>query len=150
MQTFDEFHFGRNQMLDIYTGPGYQYYRSANGKAAASTNGQIFIFGWDGDWLLVLYGTGNGKSRYGYTNRSDFKDDVGGIILEFANLDATIAASCMISDCMPDDHSYITTLNPGTPVKYLAYNPDFDWAYIEVDADVGKVRGFVPYGSLGF
>ncbi len=150
MQTFDEFHFKRNQMLNIYTGPGYDYYRSSNGKAAASTNGQIYVFGWDGQWLLVLYGTGSGLSRYGYVNRSDFSDDVGGIYLESANLNASIAATCMISDCMPDDHSYITTLNPGTPVKYIAYNPDFDWAYIEVNADVGLVRGFVPYNCLGF
>ncbi len=150
MQTFDEFHFRRNQMLDIYTGPGYNYYRSANGKAAASTNAQIFIFGWEENWLLVLYGTGNGKSRYGYANKSDFDDDIGGRTLDFANLDASIATSCFITDCMPDDHSILTTLSPGTAVKFLAYNPDFDWAYIEVNADIGLMRGFVPFDCLSY
>ncbi len=150
MHTFDEFPFRRNQTLKIYSGPGTQYYRSANGKALASTNRSIYIFGWEGDWLMVLYGTGDGKSRYGYTHKSDFTDKVGSRYMEFAHLDATIATECTITDCMPDDKSSITTLHAGTPVDYLAYNPDFDWAYIEVSADAGLVRGFVPYNCLGF
>ena len=150
LHTFDEFPFRRGQTLKIYSGPGTHYYRAANGKALASTNRAIYILGWDSDWLMVLYGTGDGKSRYGYTHKSDFKDKVGSRYMEFARLNATIETACRITDCMPDDRSYITALSAGTPVLYLAYNPDFDWAYIEVSADVGLVRGFVPYKCLGF
>ena len=150
MHTFDRFRFARNQVLDIYSGPGYDYYRAANGKAAASTNGKIYIFGWDGNWLMVLYGTGDGKSRMGYANKSDFSDHVSGGFMEFAHISATIATDCMISDCLIEDNSFITTLTSGTQVDYLAFSPDTGRAYIEVSTDVGLVRGFIPYDCLGF
>lgn len=38
-----------------YTGPGEEYYRSANGKAAIQANAEVTVYGRTGDWLLVEY-----------------------------------------------------------------------------------------------
>lgn len=43
--------------LPVYSAPSTSAWRGANGKAEASTNATIYAIGWDGDWLLMMYGT---------------------------------------------------------------------------------------------
>ena len=53
----------------VYSGPGKQYYREADGKAAVSANDWVQVFGMDGDWVLVQYRIRNALLRFGYIQK---------------------------------------------------------------------------------
>ena len=59
---------------DVYTGPGKQYYREANGKASVSTNDWIQVFGREGDWALIQYRVDGKKLRFGYVQKAALAD----------------------------------------------------------------------------
>lgn len=58
--------FKKSGKYDVYTGPGTQYAREANGKASVSTNGWIQVFGEENGWLLVQYNVNGSQNRFGY------------------------------------------------------------------------------------
>lgn len=59
---------------DVYTGPGKQYYREADGKASVSTNDWIQVFGREGDWALIQYRVDGKKLRFGYVQKAALAD----------------------------------------------------------------------------
>ncbi|MDD3213251.1 MAG: hypothetical protein PHY64_06240 [Eubacteriales bacterium] len=61
-------------VYEVYSGPGKQYYREADGKACVSTNDWIQVFGRDGNWALVQYRVKGSLLRFGYIEKEAFRD----------------------------------------------------------------------------
>ena len=59
---------------DVYSGPGEEYFREANGRAAVSANDWAQVFGREGDWALIQYRVRGAKLRFGYVNKEAIED----------------------------------------------------------------------------
>ena len=72
----------------VYSGPGKQYYREANGKAAVSANDWVQVFGTDGNWVLIQYRVDGPLLRFGYIQTSALQDpdEVPALTLEAVSL----------------------------------------------------------------
>ena len=73
ISDFRKLSISQKLTLPVYSAPSTSAWRASNGKAEASTTVTIYAIGWDGDWLLMMYGTSGGVTRVGYTPRSTFK-----------------------------------------------------------------------------
>lgn len=60
--------FAKGKKYPVYTGPGTNYYREADGKASVSTNDWIQVFGEENGWLLVQYHVTDAMNRIGWIN----------------------------------------------------------------------------------
>lgn len=142
-------YFAPNQKLAVYSGPGTHYHRSANGKAMVSTNGEIYIGGWENGWLMVLYWTNNGNIRVGYAQSKDFKEKVSAPQLMFDYAPATIARPCVLTDDPVATYQTMAALNQGEQVTYLSeYVNESRWAYVEAVVDGVPMRGFVQADAV--
>lgn len=138
------------QTLPVYSGPGYQYWRGANGKACVSTNGNVFAAGWESGWLLVMYETNNGGVRVGYVASGDIKGSVPmNTRLTFEYTTAQVIQNCQLTDDPARCYATIANLSAGTAVTYLTtYFNSSAWAYVETTVDGVPVRGFVQASAL--
>ena len=57
--------FTGRQKFPVYSGPGTQYLRAANGKALVSTNDWIQVFGEENGWILIQYDLNSKHMRMG-------------------------------------------------------------------------------------
>ena len=122
---------------DVYSGPGTQYYREADGKAAVSSNDWVQVFGTDGDWVLIQYRIDGPLLRFGYIRASALKDPAGvpELVLESVFLETT-------------DNEFVTS-NPlglggrlrfaynGVPMTRLGTLGGF-WMYVELTLPNGQ------------
>ncbi len=146
---FSEYVFAPGQKLNVYSGPGTGYVRGANGKALVSTNGTVYVCGWENGWLLLLYRINNGGARIGYADGARIKGDVYADYLTFAYQDAEITRNCAITDDPVSAYTPLATLRAGSRVTYLTtLHNDRDWAYVEADTSSGLVRGCVPLDAV--
>ena len=147
--SFTQMYFAPGQRLNVYSGPGAGYYRAANGKALASTNGEIYAGGWENGWLMVMYWTNGGNVRVGFANSADFKDRINAPMLQFAYTEASITRRCTLTDDPVATYQALATLPEGTNVTYLSeYVNEERWAYIETTVEGKPARGFVPAGCV--
>lgn len=147
--SFKEAYFAADQRLAVYTGPGEHYYRAADGKALASTNGSIYVGGWDNGWLFVMYWTNDGHVRVGYANSADFKDKINASMLTFNSAPATVNRKVTITDDPVATYQRLATLESGTKVTYLTeYVNEYRWAYVEVTVNGQRMRGFVEADAV--
>ena len=150
--------FSRN--LDVYTGPGTQYYRTNNGKASYG-GGTARIYGSEGDWLLIGYMLKDGAYRIGYVTRDALAvvSKVKGSIkpLQFDYAVAYADDYCRMTDDPVMNQKMFYTIPEGTQVTVLATMGEkipAPWTYIEVQSPNGPMRGFVwsihlKYASSG-
>ena len=82
--SFREIYLKRDKKLRVYSGPDTSYFRGANGKAMASTNGKVYACGWEDGWLMVMYWTNGGSVRVGFTPSKDVAEPVDLPTLRFA------------------------------------------------------------------
>ena len=146
------------QKLAVYSAPGTDSWRGANGKAMVNTNGSVWAAGWDGNWLQVFYEVNNGGLRVGYVNGSAISGKVkgnGGVnfnqTLYFSRERAKITANCQLTDDPLKNQTTITTLSSGRFVTYLttAINQNGRvWDYVETTVNGQTVRGYIPSGCL--
>jgi len=142
-------YFTANQKFDVYSAPSVSSYRGANDKACVSTNGPVYVAGWDHNWLLVMYDTNNGGVRVGYVRRSAISDNISAPTLEFSYTLKKCTRSVQLTDDPETEKEDITRLSSGKQVTYLAsYNNGTSWAYIETTVDGKTVRGFIPADAL--
>ena len=140
----DKFFYG-GQKLDVYSGPGKEYYRGNNGRAKASTDEPIQIAGMENGWILVKYPTSDGSVRVGYVDRDDLKYDFKADDVSLLYQSAKITQSCYICDDPVLGRQEFALLPAGAQVTYLAsYTMHRSWAYIELFVDDKPARGFVP------
>ncbi len=146
---FAEYVFTPGQKLNVFTGPGTDYVRAAKGKAMTSTNGTVYVCGWENGWLLVLYRVSKGGARIGYVDGSKIKGDVYADYLEFEYINAVTTRNCSVTDDPVSSYSPLGSLRKGDTVTYLCtLHNDNDWAYIEAQTSAGLVRGCIPLEAL--
>lgn len=147
--TFKDKFFYGGQSLPVYSGPGYEYYRAANGWAKVSTDEPIMAAGREGDWVLILYGLSDGY-RVGYVDRSQLKYTLSADQLSFAYTSAKITSSCSLTqDPISANGKALVSMSAGDQVTYLADFYDKEsWAFVEVKASGEWVRGFVPANCI--
>lgn len=137
------------QKLSVYAAPSRNAYRGANGKAMVSTNGSVYVAGWESGWLLVMYETNSGAVRVGYVEGSAIKGNVDARSLTFAYTPVTLASGASLTDDPATRSSSIRTLRAGDTVTYLSTFQNRDvWAYVETTVDGKAVRGFLPADAL--
>lgn len=147
--SFFSHYFAPNQKLSVYSGPGTHYHRSADGKAMASTNGEIYVGGWENGWLMVMYWTNNGNIRVGYAPSKDFRDRVDAPPLTFAYAPATVTRRCVLTDDPVATYQTMATLHQGAQVTYLTeYVNEYRWAYVEAVVNGVPMRGFVEADAV--
>ncbi len=130
-----------NETLPVYTGPGTDYYRCADGMAGVSAAERIEAFGTDGSWVLVQYEADPGHYRFGYAQKNGFE----GIQLNdlhFGSAAAVLNRDSYLTDDPLGTHENFTLLTHGQSVTVLAHLSD--WTYVEYK----NFRGFIPGADL--
>ena len=150
LSGFQEVHFGPDQKLQVYDGPGTHYRRGANGKALASTNGRLYVAGWESGWMMVMYGTNNGGVRVGFSSPGDFKDRPNLPQLSFQYIPTVTLQEAQLTEDPVMALTPITRLPQGTPVTWLSrfYSAQRAWDYVEVNDNGQMTRGFLTQGTV--
>jgi hypothetical protein len=155
LSGFDEMYFKPNQKLKVYDGPGAYYRRGANGKAVASTNGRVYVAGWESGWLMVMYEVNKGGVRIGFASPGDFRgSDINAPQLWFEYLPTVTLKEGQLTEDPVKALTPIGRLPRGTSVTWLTrfYARGDAWDYVEADYNGQTVRGFLRMGvvDLGF
>lgn len=151
MLNFRSYELKAGQKLEVFTGPGENYYRCANGKAGASTNEKVRIAGREKGWIAVEYETNGGSWRIGYTLERKLKDKLDLDELELYYDSGVIVENCAVTDEPDGSRTALATLSPGAEVTLLGPYTDGkngDWAYVDVQTNAGLIRGFVPVSCV--
>lgn len=135
------------QKLAVYSAPSAQSWRGAGGKASVSTNGSVYVAGWESGWLLLMYETNHGAVRVGYVQK--VKGKVDAPRLQFLYAKRSLLEEADLTDDPATESSVICRLRAGDVITYLtSFQNHRDWAYVETMCDGRKVRGFLPMTSL--
>ena len=146
---FAEYSLTPGQKLNVYSGPGTNYVRGANGKARVSTNGSVYVYGWENGWLLLLYRINSGGGRIGYVNGSDMKDSVPADTLSFSYQTTNVLFDCPVTDDPLMTAAPLITLPAGAQVTFLCWmQNDSSWAYVEANTANGPARGCIPADAI--
>lgn len=159
--------FTRNQ--PVYSGPGVDYFRAANGKAEYGSPEDLEVYGKEGNWILVCYWFGGSQRRMGYVlPNNDTKLikpwDLDIPVLSFAYANAVIGKDCVLTDDPFRSMRTVSSLDKDTKITYLATLPeghsdiDRNWAYVEIETEAMVnqhketvlTRGFVPMDCVLF
>lgn len=126
----------------VYTGPGKDYYRV---DKATVGGGVCRLYGSDGDWLLMGYGTSDGGYHIGYITKDALPDDIKTDPLTFSANQVKLTKEARMIDDPIINAKQIGRLPAGSTVTVLAYLEDGNnWAYIEVaDFNGQPARGFI-------
>lgn len=139
--------FTSGQKFPVYTGPGTNYYRSGNGKAAVSTNDWIQVFGVEYGWAMIQYDLSSTQMRIGYIEASALPKNaqVPGLNLVYHPRVTSMAVS--LTDDPLFSKQSLVYIPAGSDVIHLN-NLGTEWAYVEY-ANMGiRLRGFVPQRAV--
>ena len=129
----------------VYSGPGTEYWRAANGRASVS-GGRLRVWGTIGDWALVGYGLSNNLYRIGYIEKIALPIDLQVQELYLGSQTVTIVNDAPFIDDPIIKPLMIFELKRGTEVTLLAYLGDR--AYIETIYENKPIRGFVRIENI--
>lgn len=139
--------------LDVYSGPGEDYYRNAEGRAVLATSDKVYCAGSEDNWLMVAYESNEGIPKIGYVQNPISAEN-----FEFSKLTFDFQNSLIIQDCELKDTPYSTgnsikVLNLNQMVTYLESYIEDDrgtvkWVYIETSIDGKKIRGYIPHAAI--
>lgn len=137
--------FTGGKKYNVYTGPGENYLRGANGKAVVSTNDWIQVFGRENGWILIQYAISRDHMRFGWIPEKALPKgaSVGGV--NFTTAAASLSRACVLTDDPLFSQTALLSLPEGSRVTWLATMGD--WAYVESTSG-DLVRGFVPMSAL--
>ena len=138
--------FTGGQKFPVYSGPGAEYERGANGKASVSTNDWIQVFGSEKGFILIQYAISASQMRMGYIDQSALPKNANVSPLQFAWADAEIVSSTFLTDDPLNSQTRVRTLSAGQQVKWLSTMGA--WVYVEVTGSGQPIRGFVPGGAI--
>ena len=142
------------QKLPVYSAPGKDSWRGANGKAMVSTNGGVWSAGWENGWMLVFYETNGGSIRVGYVDGSSIRGGGSeGRRLQFSYERVTLAAGASLTDDPMKSGSVMTSLPAGAQVFYLTsfVNQRGEvWDYVATTVSGRRARGFLPAGCIDY
>lgn len=137
--------FTGNQSYDVYSAPGADSVRGANGRARVSTNSWIQVFGTEGDWVLVHYSIDASHYRFGYISASSLPRNASVPALNLNRVSAWTTSAAVLTDDPLYSRSALVSLPEGTRVDLLATLGE--WAYVEINEN-DYARGFVPLTSV--
>ncbi|MBE5787493.1 MAG: hypothetical protein E7324_08140 [Clostridiales bacterium] len=130
----------------VYSGPGEEYHRAANGKASVSTNDWVQVFGSDKGWLLIRYGVNQGRTRFGYIQApyetNGIRVDLG-MLWEYGR--GKTVKNTVLTDDPFESKAEVRAVRAGTEWRLL-FSVD-GWWYAETTAGE-KLRGFIPSDAL--
>ena len=138
--------FTGGQKFPVYSGPGMEYERAANGKAAVSTNDWIQVFGTENGYIMIQYALSSSQMRIGYIDQSSLPKNTSVSPLRFTWEDAEITASTFLTDDPLNSQTRTRTLSAGQQVKWLSTMGN--WAYVEITGSGQPIRGFVPASTI--
>ena len=137
--------FSGGKSYAVYSGPGEEYMRGANGKAAVSTNDWIQVFGKENGWILIQYAISKDHMRFGWIPEQALPKGANVGSIQFTPVSAYTKTNISVTDDPLFSKSNLLSLPEGCWVTWLATMGD--WAYIE--SSTGDVlRGFVPVSDL--
>lgn len=133
--------------FDVYSGPGHNYHRANDGKAALSTNDWVQAYGKDGDWILVQYNVADGHNRFGYIPASAVPNHKQIQELDFLDEQYMFTANIAITDDLLRSLDDSERWPAGTIITRLA-SFGTAWDYVEAKyADGTPVRGFIHHAG---
>ena len=145
--TAQRIKFTGGQKFEVYSGPGTEYERAANGKASVSTNDWIQVFGTDNGYILIQYDISSTQMRFGYITQTALPKNASAQPLRLEFADAEITAATFLTDDPLNSQTRVRNLSAGqSGVKWLATMGA--WVYVEVTGAGRPVRGFVPAGVI--
>ncbi|MGI6738018.1 MAG: SH3 domain-containing protein [Christensenellales bacterium] len=130
----------------VYSGPGTEYYRAANGRANVK-GGRCRFYGLDGDWAMMGYQYQD-DYRIGYIQSSGVPSGVSLSQLNFMYEPVTIVQDANFNDDPILSPSKIGVISKGTTVSLLGFFGE-RWAYIETTLEGEPARGFVNRARIG-
>lgn len=161
-----------NLRIPVYSGPGENYLRGADGAAMVCTNDDISAYGFDGDWLMITYMVDPQarKTRVGYIHKDEFRRELYHpecmdseyrrsedpiLQLKFTSVPMTLTADADLTDDPAGAQTPLVRVKSGEAVTVLMTFPadgpasrtGVDWAYVEY-AGQKPVRGFIPQSLL--
>ncbi len=148
-QTLNYQEYSWSASYPVYQGPGEDYFRQSNAKFGG---GKTRIYGTDGEWLLIGYGTSKGDYHIGYIH--DYKlpskaKNVQPVV--YAGLSATVKSSTIVTTDPVSNMKKLETLPKGTKVTFLAWaSSKHRYALIEYESPSYSqlVRAFVKGDDL--
>jgi len=138
--------FTGGQKFPVYSGPGTNYLRAANGKAAVSTNDWIQVFGTENGYLLIQYDLSSTQNRFGYIDQSALPAGASVSPLAFSASPAVMRSAAVLTDDPLNGKAPLFTLAQGESVTWLAAMGS--WAYVEAKGNGQQARGFVPLSAV--
>lgn len=141
-----EVKFTGGQKYEVYSGPGKDFLRGSNNKAAVSTNDWIQVFGEEDGWILIQYAINKDTYRFGYIDAASLPKDAKVDELDFNAAEAIAQATVAITDDPLFSATTLATLPADTQVTWLATMGS--WAYVATEIDSTPVRGFIPAKAL--
>lgn len=138
--------FTGGQKYPVYSGPGMEYERAANGKASVSTNDWIQVFGSENGYILIQYALSASQMRFGYIDQSSLPKSASVSALRFAWEDAEITSSTYLTDDPLNSQTRVRTLSAGQQAKWLSTMGN--WVYVELTGSGQPIRGFVPASAI--
>ena len=142
-----------NHSRKVYLGPGNDYPRAGNGKAAVGTNGWVQVFGRYKGWLMIQYHIDGNHYRIGWIDDNALP---AGTAVETLQIDdywpnnkpeEEITTDCVLTDDPMGSGAVIAHLKAGQKVNHRAYFCA-DWELITVKIDGKYYWGFVPNNCL--
>lgn len=137
--------FEGGQTFAVYSGPGQDYGRAAQGKAAVSTNDWIQVFGSESGWIMIQYAIDDDRMRFGWIPEAALPPSASVPALGFSAQSATLLCDAALTDDPLCSRSALAALPKGARVDVLADMSD--WAYVE-SASGDFLRGFVKRDAL--
>ena len=142
--------FPRSKNWPVYTGPGEEYFRAANGKALVSTNGTIDVVGWEKGWLMVRYLVTKTRAlRVGFIKADALPKGTKVELFAPVMMDAELVEDALLTDdVVKSAVSGLVNVRKGSSGQLLKIF-NHDYAYLEFDlSGMGLTRGFVPMESV--
>ena len=138
-----------SENVDVYTGPGTNYYRSASGKANVHHSAPVKAYGRDGDWVLIQYDAvrqGEDITRFAYAPANLVANGYSMPELDFIPVPITISLGAHLVDEPSLSHyftdfSNIEYQNAVALAKISAGK--YTWIYFETNATSGQ--GYTPF-----
>lgn len=143
--TAQNIQFTGGKKYSAYSGPGEDYLRGGNGKAAVSTNDWIQVFGEEDGWMLIQYAIDRDHMRFGWIPVAALPRGAHTDPLDFIPTTAYTNRRIAITDDPLYTGAALVELPEGCWVTWLATMGD--WAYIESSTG-DLLRGFVPVDAL--
>lgn len=137
---------------NVYSGPGTYYYRANNGSAKMG-GGNCRVYGIVDNWCMIGYGLSNGAYRIGYVELDALpKAGLNVPYLDLLSIKMTLYKDVSMTDDIVMFKQVTANLKKGASVTFLALHQDNSgnrWAYVEISASSGLMRGFIPASALG-